>query len=202
MLPVPRLTITNIFHISQIIPSPSFCAVGDVIFCSSDIRASACLLCVDHLNAGVTQSAEGSVAKGRRLWSQTTGVECEPLFFSTCSLKSYHQAAAGGGVRLWCGCHSTKVNWFPVKPQSAWCLCWWPGSSSGFEWLARGPVWLGIAVREESQGLAWVLWMKPQCWVQARQAVILANYSQGLHQDSHWWGSHSHLAHFSKLELA
>lgn len=50
---------------------------------------------------------------------------------------------------------------------------------------------LGKAVRERSQGLAWVFGLKPQCWVQARGAVILANYSQGLHQDSHWHGSQS-----------
>lgn len=64
------------------------------------------------------------------------------------------------------------------------------------------PMWLGIVVREGSQGLAWVFGLKPQCWVPARWAVIPANYSQGLHLDSHWRGSHSHLAHFSKLQLA
>lgn len=35
-----------------------------------------------------------------------------------------HLTAASGGVRLWCRCNSTKVNWFPMKPQWAWCPCW------------------------------------------------------------------------------
>lgn len=52
------------------------------------------------------------------------------------------------------------------------------------------PMWLEKAVRERSQGLAWVFGLKPHCWVQARGAVIPTNYSQGIHQDSHWQGSH------------
>ncbi|KAK5865160.1 hypothetical protein PBY51_016347 [Eleginops maclovinus] len=47
------------------------------------------------------------------------------------------------------------------------------------------PMRLGRAARERSQGLAWVFGLKPQCWVLARRAVIPANYSPGLHQDSH-----------------
>lgn len=43
----------------------------------------------------------------------------------------------------------------------------------GAVWLVRG-----------SQARVWVFGLKPQDWVQARRAVIPANYSQGLHQDS------------------
>lgn len=42
----------------------------------------------------------------------------------TCSLKSSHCIAASGGVRLWCRCNLANVNWFPIKLQHVWCLCW------------------------------------------------------------------------------
>lgn len=172
------------------LPKP-LCAsdAGCCIFCSSDIWAAARLLCVDHLSACVTQPAVRSVAKGCGLWSQTAGVECEPTRLT--ELGYTLNEVISLRRRAWesydVGVMKPRLSDFissPLKPLRAMIVLI-VVIIIRVSATRHRPVWLGRRARDWSQGLAWVFGLKPQCWVQARRAVIPANYSQGLHQGSH-----------------